>query len=256
MMMATTRNLPSVEILGVPFAALDPGTAVAEARALYESDEPAWIAVENVHALNIATAEPSHREVLRRADLVLNDGKGVMLGARILGRRFPADLHGNRFTPLILDAAARNGWRVFLLGGAPGVVERAAERLAETYAGLEIAGTHHGFFAEADEDSIGEKIAAAETGLLLVGMGMPLQERWLDRNLHRTRARLGVTVGAFFDFQAGVVPRAPSWMNRLGVEWVFRLVKEPRRLWRRYLIGNPLFLYRVLTQRIGRHGGP
>jgi exopolysaccharide biosynthesis WecB/TagA/CpsF family protein len=256
MMIATTRDLPSMEILGVPFVALDPGTAVAEAQTLYESDQPAWIAVENVHAVNIATADPSHRDVLRRADLVLNDGKGVMLGARILGRRFPADLHGNRFTPMILEVAARNGWRVFFLGGAPGVVERAAERLAETYPGLEIVGTHHGFFSEAEDDAIAEKIAAADTTLLLVGMGMPLQERWLDRNLHRTGARLGVTVGAFFDFQAGAFPRAPSWMNRVGIEWAFRLVKEPRRLWRRYLIGNPLFVYRVIRQRLGARGGP
>jgi exopolysaccharide biosynthesis WecB/TagA/CpsF family protein len=254
MTMAVTRNLPSMEILGVPFAVLDPSAAVAEAQTLYQSDEPAWIAVENVHALNIATDDPSHREVLRRADLVLNDGKGVMLGARILGRRFPADLNGNRFTPLILEHAARNGWRVFFLGGAPGVAERAAEQVGETHPGLEVVGTHHGYLSQADEVAIAEKISSADTGLLLVGMGMPLQEQWLDKNLRRTNARLGITVGAFFDFQAGVMPRAPSWMNRVGLEWIFRLTKEPRRLWRRYLIGNPLFLYRVVKQRLGMRG--
>ncbi len=241
----------------MPFACLDPEKAVIEAERLYERAEPAWIAVENVHALNIASSDLDHKETLLRADLVLNDGKGVLLGARILGRRFPADLHGNVFSPLILEHAAKRGWPVFLLGAAPRVAARAAERLLERNDRLHIVGTHDGYFSAEEEEAVVKEIRSAGTGLLMVGMGMPMQERWLDDNLDRTGARLGVTVGAFLDFQASVIPRAPDWMNRSGLEWVFRLAKEPWRLWRRYLLGNPLFVARVVRQRItmSRHRG-
>jgi exopolysaccharide biosynthesis WecB/TagA/CpsF family protein len=244
------RGIRHIEILGIRFARLSAAQAVDEAEALYERREPAWIAVENVHAVNLATADGSHREVLDRAGLVLNDGKGVMLGARILGDRFPDDLNGNAFTPLLLERAAQRGWPVFLLGAAPGVVERAARILREEHTGLQVVGTHHGFLGPDDHDAVVRAIRTAGTGLLLVGMGMPLQERWVDRHLAATGARLASTVGAFFDFRTGEVPRAPAWLNRIGLEWAYRLVMEPRRLWRRYLLGNPLFMYRVGRQRL------
>ena len=239
----------AVDMLGVSFPLLDPDSAVDVAERLYLSEVPAWVAVENVHALNLAFADPLHRQVLARADLVLNDGKGVMLGARLLGRRFPADLNGNFFTPLLLERVAERGWPVFFLGAAPGVAHSAAAKLSARDSRLNIVGVRDGFFSLGEEETVVEEIRAAEAGLLLVGMGMPRQEQWLDSHLEATGARLGCTVGAFFDFQAGVIPRAPRWMNRMGIEWVYRLLKEPRRLWRRYLMGNPLFVLRVLRQR-------
>ncbi|MGH2730477.1 MAG: WecB/TagA/CpsF family glycosyltransferase [Actinomycetota bacterium] len=246
-----THHVPTVDLLGIRFACLDPAGALAEADRLYMQDAPAWIAVENVHAVNIANADPGHRAALNRADLVLNDGKGIMLGARILGARFPADLNGNFFSPLMLEHAADRGWPVFFLGAAPGVADRAASYLTAKLPTLNVVGTHDGFIGPGEHAGVADKIRNSGTGLLMVGMGMPLQEQWLDRYLYQTGARLGVTVGAFYDFQAGEVPRAPGWMNRMGLEWVHRLAHEPRRLWRRYLIGNPAFVYRVLAQRVG-----
>lgn len=243
------ERVPSIDILGVRYACLNPQAALDEAENLYLRERPAWIAIENVHAVNLAYNDPQHRAALNRADLVLNDGKGVLLGARILGARFPQDLHGNYFTLLVLERAAERGWPVFLLGAAPGVVDRAAERLTRSIRGLNVVGTRHGFIAPDEHDEVATSIRRAGAGLLMVGMGMPLQEQWLDRHLHKTGARLAVTAGAFFDFQAGEVKRAPEWMNRLGLEWVHRLVQEPRRLWRRYLLGNPLFVARVVRQR-------
>ena len=240
----------TVDILGVRFACLDPVATLDEAERLYDRDAPAWIAVENVHALNIAVADAAHRATLGRADMVLNDGKGVMLAARMLGRRFPSDLNGNYFTPLLLERAAARGWPVFFFGAAPGVARRAAERLRRLIPGLDVVGERDGYFSEDWVDDITRDVRSTGAGLLLVGLGMPLQEGWLDRHLHATGARLGVTVGAFFDFQAGAVPRAPAWMNRLGLEWTHRLALEPRRLWKRYLVGNPLFVARVLRQRL------
>jgi exopolysaccharide biosynthesis WecB/TagA/CpsF family protein len=247
-----SKSLATVELLGIPFARLTAREALDEAEVLYDRDAPAWVAVENVHGLNIAWSDPSFRATLQRASLVLNDGKGVMLAALLYGSPFPRDLNGNYFTPLLLERAALRGWPTYFLGAAAGVAERAAELLQRRWPGLVIVGTRHGYVAPAETEEVCAAIRAAGTGLLLVGMGNPLQERWLDAHLAGTGARLGVGVGAFFDFQAGVVPRAPGWMNRLGIEWVHRLAQEPGRLWRRYLLGNPAFLYRVVRERARR----
>ena len=204
----------------------------------------------NAHTLNLATADPSYAEVLRGADLVLNDGKGVLLAGLILGRRFPADLNGNFFTPLLLDHAAASGWSIYILGAGLGVAERVADVLKAKHPGLTIAGTMHGHFSAADEDDVVARIRDTNPGLLLVGMGNPLQERFLARRLKDSGARIGLGVGAYLDFQVGEVERAPAWMNRLGIEWVHRLFQEPRRMWRRYLLGNPSFVWRVLRSRL------
>ena len=248
--MTVTLSRPTLEVLGVPFAQLTPSQAVTEAERLYEGSDPAWIAVENAHAVNLAEADPSHKEVLRRADLVLNDGKGMLLAGRVLDSPFPADLHGNYFTPLLLDCAASKGWSAFLLGAAPGVVDRAADILSIRHPGLKIVGTHHGFIPEGGHEEVAAQVREIGADLLLVGMGMPRQEQWLDEHLEATGVRLASTVGAFFDFQVGELPRAPHWVNRFGLEWLFRLVTEPRRLWKRYLLGNPLFVYRIVRQRL------
>lgn len=243
-------TLPTIEILGVEYARLSVEDALAEAERLYEQDAPAWIAVENVHGINLAFADPEHQKLLGRADLLLNDGKGVMLGARLQGDRFVQDLHGNRFSPALLRRAAARGWPVFFLGAAPGVARRAADRLMKKIEGLRVTGVRDGYFTEEDIPSLYEEIRASGAGLLFVGMGNPLQEQWLDEHMTACGARLGLTVGAFFDFQSGVVPRAPEWMNRFGFEWTHRLVTDPKRMWRRYLIGNPVFVWRVIRRRV------
>ena len=207
------------------------------------------IAHANVHTLNLTVADPSFKEVLRAADMVLNDGKGVMLGARLLGTGFPADLNGNFFTPVVVSRAAERGWPVFLLGAKPGVAEKLAAVVRDLHPTINIVGMHHGHFTPEEEPDVVVHIREVGTGLLLVGMGNPHQERFLHRRLTETGARLGIGVGAYFDFQTGTVPRSPAWMNRMGVEWVHRLALEPKRMWRRYLIGNPAFIARVLKQR-------
>lgn len=238
-------------LLHTRFAQHTPASALNAAAALLERDAPAWIALQNVHGVNLADTDPSYRAVIASADLVLNDGKGVLLGARLLGRPFPEDLNGNFFTPLLVERAAERGWRVFLLGAKPGVAERAATQMRSRHPDLSISGCHHGYLSDpVVEGAAIQQIRSSGTDLLLVGMGNPHQERWLHRNLVATGARLGIGVGAHFDFVAGEVPRAPAWMNRLGIEWLHRLAMEPRRLWRRYLIGNPRFLWKLLRTRL------
>jgi exopolysaccharide biosynthesis WecB/TagA/CpsF family protein len=119
--------------------------------------------------------------------------------------------------------------------------------------GLDIAGTRNGFYAPDEEQLVVQDIKSAAPDVLMVGLGNPRQEQWLDRNLAATGARLGIGVGAFFDFQTGEVKRAPEWMNKSGLEWVHRLALEPRRMWKRYLVGNPQFLARVVRERRTRN---
>ena len=247
--MLDSRDLPTIEILGVPVASVTPRRALVILERLHDDDDPGFVAHANVHTLNLADRSSAYKRCLRRADLVLNDGKGVMLAARMKRSRFPADLNGNFFSPLVLELAAERGWTVFFLGAKPGVAERAAERLQIRIPKLQVAGVRNGYF-DFDDESVATDIRTTGADVLMVGLGNPKQERWLDRWLDQTGARLGIGVGAFFDFQSGEITRAPVWMNRLGLEWVHRLSQEPRRLWRRYLLGNPRFIARVRGEGI------
>ena len=239
----------TISVLGVPLVRLSPRAALAAAERLYGAAEPAYIAHANVHTLNLATVDPGYRRALEEAAMVLNHGKGVMLAARLKRDHFPADLNGNFFTPLLLELAAERDWPVFFLGAKPGVADRALEVITRRLPRLRAVGVRDGYFSPGD-DSVAQQVRAAGTGLLLVGLGNPAQELWMRANLHASGARLAVGVGAFFDFQAGQVPRAPEWMNRAGIEWVHRLAQEPRRMWRRYLLGNPVFLARVAAEEL------
>ncbi len=212
---------------------------------LYESGEPSLLVYVNAHTLNLACKDPAYRRILASADLVLNDGAGVGMAARWKGAPFPENLNGSDFNPLLIEAAGERGWPVFFLGGRPGVAEEASEILARRFPGLRVAGIADGYFDMARSQAIAAEIKASGAGLLMVALGNPLQEVWLDAWLKETGARLGVGVGAFFDFTAGTLSRAPAWMNRAGIEWMYRLVREPRRLFTRYVIGNPKFLIRA-----------
>jgi exopolysaccharide biosynthesis WecB/TagA/CpsF family protein len=236
----------ALEVLGVPIAYLGRDEALARIAELVERDDPAIVAFANAHTLNVAHGDRRFRDVLLRSDLVLRDGIGLAIAARFARHRFPANLNGSDFTPLILELAANRGWSVFLLGGQPGVVERAAERLARDLPHLKVAGMHHGMFPVESELEVAEAIRDSGAEICLVGMGNPLQEYFLARYLQFSAVRLGVGVGAFFDFTSQRVQRAPAWVNKIGAEWVYRLALEPKRLWKRYVVGNPLFLVRSL----------
>ncbi len=236
----------------MPVARLTAAAAREELVRLYERDRPALVAYANAHTLNLASRDSGYRAVLRSADIVLNDGAGLAIAGRLFGRPFPANLNGSDFNPVILEEAAARRWPVYLLGAAPGVAEEAVRRLSERFPGLQVVGTHDGYLRDDESDDVAREIAKTGAGILMVAMGNPRQETWLNRHLEATGARVGIGVGAFFDFSAGVVPRAPAWMNRLWLEWLYRLIQEPRRMWRRYVLGNPLFLARVLRSRVAR----
>jgi len=219
--------------------------ALAAVERAADADGPAVVAFANGHTLNVARAQPQLRRALEGAAVVLNDGIGLQLAARMRGRRFPANLNGTDFVPRILDVAATRGWRVFFLGAAPGVAAAAAAAAAAAHPGLVVAGSRDGYFTESESQLVAQEIRSTRSDVVLVAMGNPRQEVWLDTWLDATGARLGVGVGAYFDFSAGRVRRAPAWMNRAGLEWLVRLAQEPRRLAHRYLVGMPLFLARA-----------
>jgi exopolysaccharide biosynthesis WecB/TagA/CpsF family protein len=249
-------DIPSITVLGVRVAALDRDRALAEIEQLHAGTRPARVAFANAHTVNLAYADATYRQLLNRVDLVLNDGSGLAIAARLQGSRFPTNLNGSDLSPRLLALARDRGWRVFFLGGAPGVADEAARRLTGTIPGLLVVGCADGFFEQDDEATVVATIERSGCDLLLVGMGNPVQERWLEHQLEASGARLGVAVGAFFDFAAERVPRSPELLRRVGIEWLYRLVLEPGRLWRRYVLGNPLFLWRVTIERVRHRSGP
>jgi N-acetylglucosaminyldiphosphoundecaprenol N-acetyl-beta-D-mannosaminyltransferase len=205
----------------------------------------------NAHVLNTAARDAGLRRALEEADLVYADGYGVRLAARALDRPVPHRMTGADWIWDLAGLAAAAGQSMYLLGSEPGVAARAAGQLRARVPALDVAGAHHGYFevGSPHDDRVVEEINRHKPSILLVGMGSPKQERWVQRNASRVDAGVVWTVGALFDYVSGRVPRAPAMMADNGLEWMFRLAVEPQRMWRRYLLGNPVFVHRVLVRR-------
>jgi alpha-1,3-mannosyltransferase len=234
-------------LLDVPVQVRTFDEAVDLIDARFEQHERTAVAFVNAHTLNVTTVNPGLRMALQNS-MVFNDGIGVDIASRLLyGSRFPENLNGTDFTPNYLQRT-RHRYRVFLLGANPGVAERAAQRLSAMCPFHRIVGCQHGHFDANNVAEIVELVRRSEADVVLVAMGNPKQELFLQDHLAATGCILGVGVGALFDFLAGEVPRAPPWVQRWRLEWVYRLAQEPRRLARRYLLGNPLFLFRIFRQ--------
>jgi N-acetylglucosaminyldiphosphoundecaprenol N-acetyl-beta-D-mannosaminyltransferase len=235
----------TLSFLGIRLYEDEPVGAVSELHRRIGFGDPARIYFVNAHCVNVARRDRRYQAALAGADFVLPDGSGVLMGARLLGLPIRHNLNGTDLVPMLLDAAAAEGRSVFLFGGRPGVADAVAARLRELYAGLRIVGTADGY-ADAEDGALVERINAARPDVLLVALGVPQQELWIDENWERLNVRLAIAVGGLFDFMSGRIPRAPVWLRKSGLEWSFRLLQEPRRLWRRYLIGNVRFVIAVL----------
>jgi exopolysaccharide biosynthesis WecB/TagA/CpsF family protein len=248
---------PRFEILGVSIANGNMADTVSWLSERIKRRQQALVAFVNPDCLNSAFQQPAYRSVLGRADRVLPDGIGVHLACRMQGIALDSNLNGTDLFPVLCERLARDGHSVFLLGGRPGVAAAAAARVRERFPGLTIAGTHHGYFEAAEADDVVRTVNASGADVLLVGLGAPRQELWLDQHRSALHASVLMGVGGLFDFYSGRIPRAPMWLREIGMEWTWRLLQEPRRMWRRYLVGNPLFLWRVwrevrITHRAAR----
>jgi exopolysaccharide biosynthesis WecB/TagA/CpsF family protein len=209
----------------------------------------------NVDCINIASRNLTYRRALTSADRVFADGIGIRIAARVFGQQIVDNVNGTDMFPLLCEAAARSGTSLYLLGGLPGVAEGAARAATQITPGLKIAGTNHGFFTRDEEASVIAQINDSGASILLVGFGAPKQELWIEKNANQLAAPVRLGVGGLFDYYAGRIPRAPAWMREIGMEWIWRLAQEPSRMWRRYVLGNVTFLYRVGRRYLqGGHG--
>lgn len=203
----------------------------------------------NAHCFNISVQNSHYQGALNQADLLLNDGIGIKIGAWLNKTPIKANLNGTDLIPKILSQASLDKKKIFLLGGKPGVAEKAAHQLKKQIPGIEIVGVLDGYIK--DPHVIIDAINKSQASVLVVGMGVPLQELFIAQNKEKlSSVKLAIAGGAILDFISGEVPRAPQWLRRLSLEWLYRLLLEPRRLWKRYILGNVEFLYRVVVFKL------
>ncbi len=244
----------SVKVWGIPFAPLSLKDTLTYVDSLIRRGEPSYFVTANLHTVMLATTEDGMRDAIRGAAFTLADGMPLVWASRLQKESIPERVAGSDLFPALCEMAARKGYRVFLLGGAPGVGDQAAMNLCERYPGLQIVGVEAPFFqrltAQEQADLIA-RIRATNPHLLFVAASQPKGEVWLNRSCDSLGVPVCANVGATIDFIAGRVPRAPRWLQRLGLEWAYRLYQEPRRLFLRYAL-NSVFLLRMVI----RHARP
>ncbi len=247
--------MPPVNVLGVTVDRLTPVALIQQVLATNPAHRAVTVMYANVHVLNTSRKVHDLRPILNSADIVYCDGSGVRLGARLLGHRIPPRMTGADWIGQLCAACADRKAGLYLLGSRPGVAEQAAEVLQTRCRGLNVVGSHHGYLQDPAVSAAAiTAINAARPHILFVGMGTPIQERWIFEHRHELEVPVVWAVGALFDFVAGVQRRAPRWMLNHGLEWLHRFWVDPKRMWRRYIVGNPLFIWRVMMQRLGLLG--
>jgi len=241
------RRVKSIRVLGVRVDAVDTEETLERIEELLRSGGHHLVATVNPEFVMRARRDPEFHRVLESAGLCLPDGWGVTWAARRQGQPLPERVTGVDLIPALAARAADRGWRLFFLGAGPGVAEVAAEQLRMRFPSLIVAGCHSGEAGPlGDEVSLG-MIAEAHPDIVLVAYGAPLQELWIVRNLERLQAGVGIGVGGAFDYLSGKVPRAPAWLRRLGLEWLYRLARPPWRARRMAVL--PVFALEVLRSR-------
>lgn len=205
----------------------------------------------NIHTLNVTYKDEDCKKALINSDTVYCDGDGVRLGARWMGYNIPEKITGADWIYDLCELCEQKGYTIYLLGGEPGVAQNASGLLSNKYPKLRILGCHHGYFEKYGEnnDKVVGEISSKSPDILLVGFGTPIQEKWIDKNFEDLNIRVVWAMGAVMDYITGKVSRAPGLMRRYGLEWLYRLIIEPKRMWRRYLVGNLAFFYRIMKLR-------
>jgi len=248
------QKVQRVNILGVGVSALNMALALEIIEGWIEHREPHYVCVTGVHGVMESQRDENLRRIHNRAGLVTPDGMPLVWLSRLKGFRHVERVYGPDLMLALCERSAAKGYRHFFYGGAEGVPEQLASVLQKRFPGLQVAGTFsppfRPFTPEEDEQII-QMINEAAPDIVWVGLSTPKQERWMAEHVGRLVAPVLIGVGAAFDFHTGRKPQAPRWMQRAGLEWLFRLLTEPRRLWRRYLINNPLFVALVVLQALG-----
>ncbi|WP_196603323.1 WecB/TagA/CpsF family glycosyltransferase [Pectinatus haikarae] len=217
--------------------------AVEAATHFIEAKNKSMIATANAEMLMRATKDNELGEILNKVNLVVPDGAGTVWASNYLGVPMPERVAGFDLVQKLLAAAPQKGWRIFFFGSAPGVAEKAKLKAMADYPGIQIAGVRNGFFTLADEKKIVEEINIAKPDILLAALGVPKQEKWLYTHLHELNCSLAIGVGGTLDVMAGVMKRAPLWMQKAKLEWLFRGMMQPSRAGR--LMALPRFIKAV-----------
>ena len=250
-----TDKIPQVSLLGVRIHSLSIQELIDYIGLSIQNNEKRIIAYVNAYAMNLSYELPWFREFLNQTDITFCDGFGVKWGAKILSQNILHRYTPPDWVPLVCEICVKNNSSMFFLGASEGIAEAAASTLRIKYPSLRIVGVNNGYFDKMpnspDNQKVINKINHLQPDILILGMGMPLQEKWLLENWDQINAKVAITAGALFDYISNNVYRVPQWMTDNGFEWLGRLIIEPRRLWKRYLIGNPLFISRILKQKFG-----
>lgn len=249
--MTTVGSTPHGAVVGVPVAAVT-GAQIVDIVLGWTTGtrHRARVAVGiNAHVCNLAATDATFRDDIAAADLAYADGQSVVWAARLLGTRVPERVATTDLVYPLAERSEAEGRAWFFFGGRPGVAEEAAARLRSRHPALRIE-TNDGYVGPDGTDALVERINRAHVDVLFVGLGDPLQQRWIAENRHRLQVAAVLSCGGLFDWTSGGNRRAPQWMIRAGLEWLWRLAIEPRRLARRYLVGNPAFVWRVLRARL------
>jgi N-acetylglucosaminyldiphosphoundecaprenol N-acetyl-beta-D-mannosaminyltransferase len=237
--------IPRVDVLGVGISAITMAMAVEEITRWVDMGEQHYVCVTGVHGVMESRRDPELRRIHMRSGLTTPDGMPMVWAAHWAGAQHVERVYGPDLMLALCGRAAERGWSSYFYGGKEGVPELLAERLSHQFPGLKMVGTHSppfGTLTDEEADRVVERINRADPDLLWVGLSTPKQERWMAAHVGKVRAPALLGVGAAFDIHAGVLRQAPKWMQHYGLEWLYRLSREPRRLWRRYLHNNPRFL--------------
>lgn len=239
-----------INFLGIKIGALTLSEIVEEILDYAISGKTKFITYLNTHCVNLALSDEEYKNILNKSDLVYAGGQGVVWASGFLGAALPERLNILDFFDMLIALLRENNISLYLLGGTEAVVHKAAAKLR--YKGINVAGAHNGFFTPQEERAIIDEINHLRPHILIVGMGVPKQEKWIYSHLTELDVNLCWAVGAAFDWLSGQRKRAPRWMIESGLEWLHRLSQQPKRLWKRYLLGNLIFAYRVIKYRFKR----
>lgn len=250
-------TIPRVDVLGVGVSAITMDDALHHIERWIEADAREYVCITTVHGIMESRRDPALRQVMNSSGLTTPDGMPLVWLAHRAGHARVTRVYGPDLLLEMSALAAEKGYRFFFYGGAEGVPEELATKLAARFPGLDVVGCLSPPFGalspEEDEEIVGT-INAAKPDMVWVGLSTPKQEHWMAGHVGRVDAKVMVGVGAAFDFHSGRKRQAPSWMQRSGLEWLFRLMQEPRRLGRRYVVYNSQFLYQLARRALRRRG--
>lgn len=250
----TEARAPRTNVLGVGISAIDMDDALRLSDALIQTEEKGYVCVTNVHSVMEAQSDPAFRRILNRSLMTTPDGVPMVWIGRLRGLAGMRRVYGPDFMLDMCRLSVTRGYRHFMYGGGPGVAVDLAEELSRRYPGLQIAGTYTPPYRPLNAKEESELVAIvshAKPDVFWVGLGAPKQERFMAHYIDKLNVKLMVGVGAAFDIHTGGIKDAPHLVKNLGLQWLHRLVQEPRRLWRRYLILNPMFIWNIALQFLG-----